>query len=325
MPLGTGARVDYTFLLVNYNMAGLVERCITMISESVASGTSYELLLADNSTDERFAIRGGCPELLLNVKLFRLPAFSFTQCLNYLVAKSSGRFVIMMHPDVSFPPDCLGLLAAFMEEHPKVGAVSPDLYYPTGLPNRIRLRLPSVTSEFRGLINTITYILAGRHFLSGEVLWDRSAPSVEADMLMSVFMLVRRQMLDDVGPFDESIRAYYSNDYLCARGRLSGWQYYYLRDARAIHFERYAPTGLFSDTDSMSYKTDPVPANPGMRADFIQFIRICYPAHKAICIRLAALAKDLIGLASQLRHYRSRRANVRSMWQSVRVLCGLRP
>lgn len=315
-------RCRYSIFLVNYNMRGLVERCIGMLHSHMARLGNYEILLADNSNDPQFAITNLPDDLRRNVTLFQLPGLTYVQCLNHLTARSRGAWVLMMHPDVDLHTDCVARLTEFLEAHPNTGAVSPDLIYPTGECNRIRLRMPRVGIELRRLINTITNITIHRAFLASEALWQRREAAVQAETLMSVVMLIRRQMLANTGPIDERLKIYYSNDYLCARGSQSGWVYHYLREALATHYERYTATHLFSGANRMAYKTDPVPANPRMRSDYVSFLYLVMPWAKATALRLLALAQDLIGLTSQFRHYHQRRANIRAMWKSVQVLLG---
>ena len=62
-----------SFLLVNYNMRGLVERCVRSISQQVSAlEVHYQILIADNSTEEEQFVSGGELEAHANVTITRL-------------------------------------------------------------------------------------------------------------------------------------------------------------------------------------------------------------------------------------------------------------
>ena len=230
--------------------------------QSQGGNDTYEILIADNSTDSRFCVPSD----------FRHPRVSVTRvaenrgwvdALNRILPKASGRFVVIMHPDVTLADGCIDALRSFLELHPQAGVVGPDLVYPDGKPNAIRLQFPRVSVEARRLVNIICHILCNRRPLRDELLWDHASDTT-TDMVMSVLMMFRRETLAQIGPVDPRLWTYYANDWLCGRARALGWTCHYVAAARATHWERYSPPDLYSDASTSAYQAR---SRPGVGSD----------------------------------------------------------
>jgi GT2 family glycosyltransferase len=66
--------------------------------------------------------------------------------------------------------------------------------------------------------------------------WDRLTQR-EVDVLPGSFILARREVIESIGGFDESLRLYFSDDDWCQRLRKAGFRADYLPIAGVIHPE----------------------------------------------------------------------------------------
>jgi GT2 family glycosyltransferase len=293
----------YSFLLVNFNMWGLVERCVREIRAHVGPETSFEIIIADNSTDPRFAAPepSAAAESEVGLRILRITENKgWVDGLNRILPLARGQFVVIMHPDVTLKEACLDRLRCFIETHPQVGVASPDLVYPDGSPNAIRLRFPQIRVEVRRLVNIVSHILFRRHPLRDEVFWDHQSDA-SADMVMSVMMMFRRETLLKIGAIDPKLWTYYANDWLCGRVRQLGWTCAYVASAQAIHWERHSPATLYSDATSSAYKRDPVPVSDRMCRDRFTFLKSFYSFPICVMFRLLVTLEFLIHTLAQLR------------------------
>jgi N-acetylglucosaminyl-diphospho-decaprenol L-rhamnosyltransferase len=298
--------MNYTFLLVNFNMWGLVERCVREIQTHVDAGDRYEILIADNSTDARFRVPDGFERTNENVKVSRLAENrGWVDALNAILPKATGEYVLIMHPDVTFGAGCLTTLRAFLERTPGAAVASPDLVYPDGTPNTIRLQFPRLAVEARRLANIVSYIVFKRRPLRDEMVWDHSQ-DVAAEMVMSVMMMFRREVLEQIGPVDRRLWTYYANDWLCDRARRLGRTCHYVAAARATHWERHSPTGLYSDAANSAYKRDPVPVSDRMCQDRFVFLRSIYSRPKCVAFRVLVTLEHCVHMLAQLKPGRDR-------------------
>jgi len=308
----------YSFLLVNYNMWGLVERCVREIGAKVGDAP-HEILIADNSVDGRFRVPDGFDHPAVTVT--RAPdSRGWVDALNRLLPRATGQYVVVMHPDVTLADGCLDALRAFLERHPKAGVVGPDLVYPDGRPNAIRLQFPRVGVEARRLANIACHIGLKRRPLRDELLWDR-AGAATTETVMSVLMMFRRAALAQIGPVHPGLWTYHANDWLCGRARALGWTCHCVAGARATHWERHSPPELYSDAASSAYKRDPVPVSDRMCRDRATFLRACYPWHARAALATLATAENLLHLAAQFKPGRrgNRREAVRRYAATIRA------
>ena len=58
---------------------------------------------------------------------------------------------------------------------------------------------------------------------------------LEADWLLGAFLLMRREMLDELGGWDEGYRHYVEDIDLCYRAMQAGWERWYVPAARVTH------------------------------------------------------------------------------------------
>jgi GT2 family glycosyltransferase len=64
---------------------------------------------------------------------------------------------------------------------------------------------------------------------------DEPSTAVEADWMLGAFLLLRRQMLDELGGFDEGYRLYGEDIDLAYRAARAGWERWYVPEARVRH------------------------------------------------------------------------------------------
>ena len=313
--------MTYSFLLVNFNMWGLIQRCIREIESNISGANdAYEILIADNSTDKRFSVPDDFARP--SVSVIRLAENrGWVDALNYVLPKASGRYVVIMHPDVTLAQGCLDTLRSFLDQHPKAGVVGPSLIYPDGKCTAIRLEFPRISVELRRLANIICHIISNRTTLRHEMLWDHQSDTL-TDMVMSVLMMFRRETLTQIGPVHEGLWTYYANDWLCGRARALGWTCHYVAAARATHWERYSPPDLYSDASTSAYKRDPVPVSDRMCRDRFTFLREFYPPLSIAAFGALTTLENLVHLAAQLKPGRDNRseslrqyaATIRAAW-----------
>jgi N-acetylglucosaminyl-diphospho-decaprenol L-rhamnosyltransferase len=154
------------------------------------------------------------------------------------VAETTGDFVVIANPDTQPAPDAVAILADFASGGPRQGIVGPELRYPDGRWQPSRRRFPTV----RGTLvrrTPLRYLARPferqrRHYLVDE----RPSEPIEADWMLAAFLLLRREMLDELGGFDEGFRLYGEDIELCYRAARAGWERWYVPQAVVTH--RYA-------------------------------------------------------------------------------------
>jgi len=162
----------------------------------------------------------------------------FSANVNRGVAETSGEFVVIANPDTEPAPDAVRILRDFAAERARCGIAGPQLRYPGGHWQPSRRRFPTV----RGTLvrrTPLRYVARPFERQRDHYLLDEPpAGPVPADWMLAAFLLLRREMLDELGGFDEQFRLYGEDIELCYRAAKAGWERWYVPQAVVTH--RYA-------------------------------------------------------------------------------------
>ena len=172
---------------------------------------------------------------------------SFARNQNALFAATRSRYVLVLNPDCLVQPGAVPRLVSFADAHPRAGVVGPRLLESDGSLQRSRRRFPTVggtlvrRTPLRRLRGDIEASQPD-HYLS-----DVPDDPVECDWMLGACLLVRRDMLDAIGGFDEGFPMYGEDIELQYRAMRAGWQRWYVPDAVAVHeYQRVIDRTLWS-------------------------------------------------------------------------------
>ena len=162
----------------------------------------------------------------------------FAANVNRGVAETNGEFVALANPDTDPAPDAVRILRDFAGGRPRCGIAGPQLRYPDGRWQPSRRSFPTVRGT---LVRRTPLRYLARPFERQRdhyLLDERPTESVPADWMLAAFLLLRREMLDELGGFDERFRLYGEDIELCYRAAKAGWERWYVPQAVVTH--RYA-------------------------------------------------------------------------------------
>jgi N-acetylglucosaminyl-diphospho-decaprenol L-rhamnosyltransferase len=151
------------------------------------------------------------------------------------VAETQSEFVVIANPDTEPAPDAVAVLVDFASAGSHRGIVGPQLRYPDGRWQPSRRRFPTVTGT---LVRRTPLRYLARPFerQRGHYLLDeRPSEPVQADWMLAAFLLLRREMLDELGGFDAGFRLYGEDIDLCYRAAKAGWERWYVPASVVTH------------------------------------------------------------------------------------------
>ena len=154
---------------------------------------------------------------------------------NLGVRETAGELVLFSNPDAIPRPGAVEALRAFAEAHPRAGIVGPQGVYPDGRWQATRRRFPTVggTLVRRTPLRLLRKPLERQ---SGHYLLDeRPTEPVQGDWLLGFFLLMRRDMLEELGGWDEGFRHYGEDIDLAYRAHKAGWEVWYVPGAVVEH------------------------------------------------------------------------------------------
>ncbi|MEZ4639497.1 MAG: glycosyltransferase family 2 protein [Caldilineaceae bacterium] len=147
------------------------------------------------------------------------------------------RFLYFLNPDTELLPNSLWTLYQAIEADERVGVVGPLLLYGDGSRQSTRRRFPTLLTGF--LESTWTGRLwpnnpwARRYHVAD---WPDSVRQ-DVDWLVGAALMVRGEVLSQIGGFDERFFMYSEELDLCKRIKQDGWRVVYDPNAIVIHYE----------------------------------------------------------------------------------------
>ena len=175
--------------------------------------------------------RGGTPEGVEHPEGWDFAASSASSVPDYFYLLNSDAF-----PD----PNAVRELLRFFARHPRAGIAGSYVYGRDGQPHQTAFRFPSPIGEFeRALRLGVASKLLGRWRVPLPIPdFDR-----EVDWVAGASMMIRREVFEEVGFFDENFFLYFEETDFCRRARLRGWSTYYVRGSAVAHIGG-ASTGI---------------------------------------------------------------------------------
>jgi GT2 family glycosyltransferase len=216
----TGA--DLSVVIVSWNCRNLLTECLGRLRAG-------QLIVVDNGstdgTQETLARDWPQVELIANSE-----NAGFSRANNQGIARCTAENILLINADAQITPASLETMLAFLNEHPRAGAVGPRLTYADGSWQRWTAGyMPSLRTS------AAHYLFLERAGLPGLYLKNDVKQPFQPEWVSSACMLVRNEALRQVGPLDESLFAYMDDVDVCARMRRAGWEVWYCPGADAMH------------------------------------------------------------------------------------------
>jgi GT2 family glycosyltransferase len=245
-----------SILIVNYNTRDLLEKCLQSIFEA-EHGLSVEVFIWDNNSSD------GSAEMIVNMfPQVNLVAFhqnvGYTRGINALVGQAKGEYFLLLHPDVELVPGSLQAFLDFFSRHRRAGVLGGNLYYPDGTPNPCEILYPGFTSDLLCLAFRLFRKLReglGLPRAYNPLEWDHKS-AVPVNWVWNACMMVRREVFEKIGYFDEQFFVWYGDWDFCRRASEAGWSTHYVPSAKAIHHERQSFSDASMTSKDVRYKVD---------------------------------------------------------------------
>ncbi len=211
-------------VIPSWNSARLLPRCLDSIA---AQNASVELLVVDNgSTDDslRLLAERGVEHLALPRNV------GFAAAINLGVARVAAPAVLVLNADTVLEPGCIASLAERLFSDPGLGGVQPRI-----------LQLEegrAVGAEEARLYSAGMALTADGRALeegAGEAQGPLSATSREVFGVCGAACLLRRELFEGLGGYDERYFAFYEDVDLNVRARIAGWRFAYAPEAVVWH------------------------------------------------------------------------------------------
>lgn len=248
--------VDLSIVIVSWNVVDLLRDCLRSIFHVPdarlgddgmfhTGGYAVEVYVVDNASVD------GSPQMVREVfpqvKLIaNRENLGFPRGNNAALRHCRGRHVLLLNPDTQIVGDALSLMLDYMERHPDVGLLGPQLRYGDGSLQSSRRRFPTLMTAL--MESTLLHQwFPHNRWARAYYLADTPDDLVQdVDWVVGACMFVRGVVLREVGPLDERFFMYSEELDWCRRIVDAGWRIVYFPQAIVIHYEGQSSSQVVS-------------------------------------------------------------------------------
>ncbi len=233
---------DLSIIIINWNGGGLLTRCVETIVSS-APKVSYEIVIVDNASSDDSVDRLRANEVAARMIeteqlriIFNSENRGFGAANNQAFALTDSRFVFLLNSDTEVPPGTIDTLIQKLTSDPQIGACGPKMLNADGTtqtsvffnPPRVWHTILSQLWLYRLLPRRMRgELLLGWHWSHDR---ERSVP-----MLGGAAILAKREMIEQVGGFNERFHMYSEDSEWCWRIRQKNWRLMFVPKAILLH------------------------------------------------------------------------------------------
>lgn len=230
--------MDLSVIILNYNTRDFLLPVIRGMVQHT-SDLDYEIIIVDNaSTDGSNAyIKEHILPRFPQVKLLESKENrGFSAGNNFGISRSSGKYCLIMNPDIVIWDNSLKQMVDYMDANPKVGIAGPRLLSPDGSLQHFVYRFPSPHVLLYRRTPLARFSFARRAIKNYLMMdWDHK-DNRPVDWVQGSCMIVRRDAIRDVGLMDEQYFLFLEDTDWCRRFWRVGWEVRYLSDVEIIHY-----------------------------------------------------------------------------------------
>ena len=169
----------------------------------------------------------------------------FARANNQAIQRCAGKYILLLNPDTLVASGALQALIDFLDKHPEAGAAGARIINTDRSLQISSHPRPTLVRELWRLFHLDSLSPYAEYPLT---IWQTNQP-LEVDVLIGACLLMRKEVLEQVGFLDEEYFMYSEEVDLCYRIQRAGWRIYWVPQAEVVHFggqsTQQVPTEMF--------------------------------------------------------------------------------
>lgn len=228
--------MDVSIVIVNYNTRDYLKDSLGSIY-SQKNNIPYEVIVVDNNSTDGSKLLWRDSEFK-NIKFIENKEnLGFARGCNQGIALSKGRYILVLNPDTVVLNDAIEKMVRFMDENKSVGISGPKILNPDGTIQYSCRKFPNHLFILFGRNSIFTKVSPNNRFSKKYLMSDwNHDENREVDWVSGASLMLRRELIDDIGLFDENFFMFNEDVDICLRAKKAGWSVKYFAEASVIHY-----------------------------------------------------------------------------------------
>ncbi|RMG22141.1 MAG: glycosyltransferase family 2 protein [Armatimonadetes bacterium] len=220
-------------IIVNWNTKTHLEKCLSSL-QKYAPQEGIEVIVVDNASRDGSAemVRNSFPDVRL---LAEAENWGYAKGNNLGLREATGDFILFLNPDTEFVDESLQRAIETLRQRPEVGVLAARLLNEDGTTQSSLRSFPRslpILFDWLGLAKLFPRVPFFSRYRYRFYNYDQPG---YVEQPMGTFLMTRREVLDQVGDWDESFPIFFNDVDWLWRVHLAGWKVYYEPTVRVVH------------------------------------------------------------------------------------------
>ena len=227
---------DLSIIIVNYNVKEFLLNMLDSVQKATKT-ISAEIIVVDNASDDGSveSIKEKFPSVKLIVNEKNI---GFGAANNIAMLHASGKYFLLINPDTIVREDTFTKMISFFEQNPEAGIAGCKVLNADGsLQLACRRGFPGPWTSFTKVMGLSTLFPKSRLFARYNLTYLDENKTYEVDAVSGAFMMLRKEVYDKIGGFDQEFFMYGEDLDLCYRTQQAGYKVFYVHLTEIIHYK----------------------------------------------------------------------------------------
>ncbi len=251
------SKVDLSVIILNYNTKELLKNCLESIFESeqrtANSKHQFEIIVVDNNSTD------GSKEYLKQLRpknknlkvIFNNKNLGYSGGNNVGLKQAMGRYILFLNSDTIVEPDGFRKVLDYMENHPRVGALTPKtILFCGGMDPDCHRGFPTPWASLTYFLGLEKLFPKTKLFGQYHQHYKNLDQVHEMDAGFGTFLLTRKKIIDKLGGWDDEYFFYGEDLDLFYRIKQNGWKVIFYPEPIVTHYKG-ASSGLRKESQKM--------------------------------------------------------------------------
>lgn len=225
-----------SIIIVNYNAGDFLRNCIESIYKET-KGLSFDIWIVDNNSFDNSikTIKNNFPDVNI---IENTRNVGFAKANNIAMLNTNTDYILMLNPDTLIKQNAIGKTVTFMEENPKIGISGCKVLNEDGtLQLASRRSIPTPKIAFWRLTGLSLLFPKSKAMAKYNLTYLNPNIPNEVDAVSGAFLMIRKNVINEIGILDEDFFMYGEELDLCFRAKKAGWSVMYYPHAEIIHYK----------------------------------------------------------------------------------------
>ncbi|MBF7090088.1 glycosyltransferase family 2 protein [Flavobacterium sp. ALJ2] len=228
--------MQLSVIILNYNVRYFLEQCVLSVQQALENIDSEIIVIDNNSSDNSCEmIRSRFPAIKLIENKENL---GFPKGNNIGVSQANGEYLCILNPDTVVAEDTFTKVLAFAKKQHDLGIIGVNLIDGTGnfLPESKR-GIPTPWVAFTKIAGLYKIFPKSKYCNKYYAQHLQENQTGKVEILVGAFMIMKRDLYNEVGGFDEDCFMYSDDIDLSYMVLKKGKANYYFSETTVIHYK----------------------------------------------------------------------------------------